>query len=200
MRRLFINLILLWASYASLLSLFLTLESPAAIRSDWQWALLGAFFLSALIFSYLEYKDYVQTSPKKFYNQAGINAYMCRWVSSGGRVVIFSRDMSWAHDSKVKDLLMAKAGRGDLTICLEKQIELTAHLQRAGAKIVEYKDLGHVPRSRFTIVNFEREGAQVAVGVTENGQHVIQEFRSGSHPFFAVAEDLVKFLIASQKG
>src|SRR5262245_396895 len=78
-------------------------------------------------------------------------------------------------------------------------IPITNDLQRQGASIVTYEDLNHVPRSRFTIVDFGREGARVAVGVRSGSDHIIQEFRSGFHPFFAVAEDLVKFLLGSSR-
>ncbi len=111
--------------------------------------------------------------------------------------MIFSRDMSWTHDEAIRQVLMEKAGRNELIVCLEHPIRLTDELRRQGAQIVTYGALGHVPRSRFTIVDFGREGARVAVGVKVGNEHVIQEFRSGDHPFFAVAEDLVKLLLAS---
>jgi hypothetical protein len=113
--------------------------------------------------------------------------------------VIFSRDMSWGSDEKVRRVLSKKAAQGELTICLEHAIPLTDELKQVGATIIEYGYLGQVPRSRFTIVDFERDGARVAVGVTQNRRHVIQEFRSGVDPFFAVAEDMVRFVIASEK-
>lgn len=111
--------------------------------------------------------------------------------------MIFSRDMSWTDEKAIRQVLMEKAGRNELTVFLEHPIPLTDELRRQGAQIVTYGALGHVPRSRFTIVDFGREGARVAVGVKVGNDHVIQEFRSGDHPFFAVAEDLVKLLLAS---
>ena len=111
--------------------------------------------------------------------------------------MIFSRDMSWADDEATRQILLEKAERNELTVCVERSIPLTDELRQSGARIVTYESLGHVPRSRFTIVDFDRDGARVAVGVRVQDKHVIQEFRSGHHPFFAVAEDLVKFLIAS---
>lgn len=125
---------------------------------------------------------------------------MLRWISSGGRVVIFSRDMSWAHDEAVCSVLKDKAARNELTVCLERSIKLTDELRNCGATIITYGHLNHIPRSRFTIVDFGREGARVAVGVHQNGRHVIQEYRDGLDPFFAVAEDLVRLLIAADAG
>ena len=111
--------------------------------------------------------------------------------------MIFSRDMSWAGDAPTRQILLEKAGRNELTVFVEHSIPLTEDLRQSGAQIVTYEALGHVPRSRFTIVNFDRDGARVAVGTQVRNKHVIQEFRSGYHPYFSVTEDLVKFLLAS---
>jgi hypothetical protein len=145
-----------------------------------------------------EFLEYRRFAPKAYKSQKKINSYMCKWVSGGGRVAIFSRDMNWGRDDPIRGILRAKAERNELIICLERSIDLTEELEGLGAQILTYQDLNHIPRSRFTIVDYGREGARVAVGVHENKGHVIQEFRSGHHPFYAVAEDLIKFLAARQ--
>ena len=94
--------------------------------------------------------------------------------------------------------MLEKATRRELTVFLEHSIPLTDELRERGATIITYQSLGHIPRARFTIVDYGREGARVAVGVHEHGRHVIQEYQNGFHPFFAVAEDLVRFLIAAE--
>jgi hypothetical protein len=121
---------------------------------------------------------------------------MRKWVSSGGRVVIFSRDMTWADEPATRNLLRDKARRNELTVCLEHAISLTDELKQDGATIITYGELVHVPQSRFTIVDFGREGARVAVGVRNGNVHIIQEFQSGIDPLFALADDMVKFLMA----
>jgi hypothetical protein len=151
---------------------------------------------ASLYLAYHDIRDHFRLAPKRFQSTQKINAYMKNWLTSGGRAVIFKRDMSWAHEREVREILFAKASRNELTICVEHPIPLANELADAGANIVSYAPLGHVPLSRFTIVDFEREGARVAVGGKIHGVHVIQEFQSGHHPIFAIADDLVKILIA----
>ena len=86
-----------------------------------------------------------------------------------------------------------------MVVCVDKEIPITKELEKAGGQIITYGALEQVPLSRFTIINYERDGAQVAVGVPSGNDHLIQEFRSGSHPYFALAADLVKFLIAADR-
>jgi hypothetical protein len=200
MKKLIATLVVNFASYASIFGLYFTLIPLSETRPLWHWALLVLIALSACILIGIETADFVQSAPRTYKSQKKINSYMSRWVSSDGRVVIFSRDLSWAHESSVRAILRDKAKRRELTICLEHDIPLTDDLRDRGATIITYQTLGHIPKARFTIVGFGREGARVAVGVNEKGKHVIQEYRSGSHPFFAVAEDLVKFLIAAEPG
>jgi hypothetical protein len=184
------------ASCASILGLYFTLQPLGGERPWWHWLLISLSIGAAVFVAAREITAHLFDGPRTYRSTAKINSYMRRWVASGGRVVIFSRDMSWAHEPATRSLLREKAHQNELTVCLEHSIALTDELQREGATIITYGSLSHVPRSRFTIVDFGREGARVAVGVREGNVHVIQEFRSGEHPFFAVAEDLVKFLMA----
>ena len=183
------------ASLASILGLYFTLLPPGADRPFWHWVPIIFAVAVFLQLAFREVSDHLRSAPKVYRSKEKINSYMRDWVSSAGRVVIFSRDMSWAGETEVRQLLLDKAKRNELTVYLERRIPLTDELEQQGAKIVTYEELGHVPRSRFTIVDFGREGARVAVGVKVGDDHVIQQFRSGDHPFFAVAEDLVKFLL-----
>ena len=187
------------ASLASILGLYLTLRDKAS-TSEWWHPILVFFVLLITVLALAhEVWAYIKNKPKVYKTTKKINKYMHDWISAGGRVVIFSRDMSWAAEGDIQKLLASKAEKKELTICLENEIPLTNELKLKGATIVTYKHYGHVPRSRFTIVDYERDGARVAVGVKMGGDHVIQEYRSGTHPFFAVAEDLIKFLTANLK-
>jgi hypothetical protein len=75
-------------------------------------------------------------------------------------------------------------------------IPLAEELQQRGANVISYGELAVVPRSRYTIIDFQNDSARVAVGGAVGKSHVIQEFRNGEHPFFGVADDLAKILIA----
>jgi hypothetical protein len=198
-RKILTVVVLQVATFSSLVGLYFTIIPIDQPRPNWHWMVLGASAIASLFLTAYEIRDHIKATPKTFRSQKKINRYMCRWVSSGGRVAIFSRDMSWANEEAVKSILLTKAANNELTVCLEKEIPLTNELKEKGARIVTYGGLGHVPRSRFTIVDFDKEGARVAVGAHLDGRHAIEEFRSGDHPFFAVAEDLVKLLLKAHE-
>ena len=109
-------------------------------------------------------------------------------------MAIFTRDMSWAGEARIKRLLMTKAQANELTICMPKMIPLAQELADAGAKILTYPQLDFVPSSRFTIINADRMDAQVAIGRTIGEYHVIEEHAAGTHPIHAVTKDLVELV------
>jgi hypothetical protein len=141
---------------------------------------------------------YWKSAPTRIrlFKKRRIRSYMCRWLSAGGRAVIFTRDMSWVDTPKVKNVLIEKSRKNELIICVDHIIPLVEELRLEGAEIIQYGMLGVVPRSRYTIIDFEKDNARVAVGGSVGNYHVIQEFRNGEHPFFGVADDLVRFLNA----
>ncbi len=193
-----INLVVQVSAYASIMGLYLTVQPPGALRPEWHWIVIGAASTVFLISIAYDVTQQYSALPKRFVRIERINRYMHRWVAQGGRTVIFSRDMSWV-DEETRSLLIEKARRNELIVCLEKAIELSEALKDAGATIVTYAELGHAPRSRFTIIDFERDGARVAVGQRIGRYQVIQEFQHGRHPLFAVAEDLVQILLGYSK-
>ena len=82
------------ASIVGLLIIFL--PSPIDLPS-WAVALLvsAAFFLVVLIF--LEFLDYRGRHVYAKSDTEGIKTYMHDWIEHGGRVAIWTRDMSWAQ-------------------------------------------------------------------------------------------------------
>ncbi len=66
--------------------------------------------------------------------------------------------------------------------------------------MITYGHLNYVPATRFTIIDFEKQGARVAVGLHLNGNHVIKEYRDGDDPFYPISEDLVRLLLVSAGG
>ncbi len=194
--RLFGKLALITASYASIFGLYFTLLPLSSERSTGHWIVLGIGTAAALLLIVCEAIEHFRTAPKRFRDNKKINHYMRNWVSRNGRAVIFSRDLSWANDDKTKSILVNKAERDELIICLSKATQLSNELKQRGAKIVEY-GTDFVPKGRFTIVDYEKDGARVAIGLKRGDVHTIEEFRSGSHPMFAVAEDLARYVIRS---
>ena len=68
----------------------------------------------------------------------GIKRYMHNWIEHGGRVAIWTRDMSWAHNADTRKLLREKAARGELILCLPEQNELAKELAAVGAEVCAY--------------------------------------------------------------
>ena len=64
----------------------------------------------------------------------------------------------------MENLLKDKAARKELSICLPKHTQLTRKLKTSGADVFTYEEIGHVPSSRFTIINDGRMDAAVAIG------------------------------------
>jgi hypothetical protein len=153
---------------------------------------LGLIFLGAACYDI--WYD-LKRQPKQYRERRKVIEYMSRWISRGGRVVVFTRDHTWANEPKIQELLFTKARLNELTICLPSDTELTQKLRISGAEIITYSKLGYdSPGSRFTIVNDgQSASASVAIGKTVDGVHVIEEFPSGD-PVFAVTKDLVEIL------
>lgn len=147
-----------------------------------------AFFVLAF---FLELRSAFRKKSIPVADKKRIRDFMFKWISSGERVAIFSRDLSWVDDEKIKELLFSKASAGELCICVPRETDLTRELRHVGAEIYTYSHIDHVPQSRFTIVNFGRGGSRVAVGNRHGNFHVIEEFSANDHPAFYMANDLV---------
>lgn len=189
----------IWGSFASLLGCEISLHPNlnfGTISLIW----LAALFFVAVISSIQSVKQYINTKPKVYRSQDEINNYMYNWISKGGRVTISTRDMSWGDSNKIQSLLIEKARKRELCICLPENTALTKMLKREGAEIYTYPQLEHTPTSRFTIIHKDSISARVAIGKTNDGNaHVIEEFSLGNHPAFAVANDYTELIIKFNK-
>lgn len=181
------------ASIASVFGLYFSIFPFSEMHPWWHFVGLASYVLVVLWITISEISNHMKGAPKTFKTEKGINEYMKNWVSSGGRTAIFSRDMSWARDPSTKQVLINKSRKEELILCVEKDNELILELKSNGATVIHYGNY-HVPRSRFTIVDYGKEGARVAVGVGKGGVRLVREYDNGTHPFFGVAEDLVKFI------
>lgn len=195
MKTLLKNLFAHIGTVASIFGLFISLKNPQAQLNVWHWLLLilsiGLFIITIVFLI----QEYLENKPKMCKNDQEIRDYMYRWISKGGRVVIFTRDMSWASDREMTDMLNNKARASELTLCLPNRIPLINDLEKAGASIIDYPNLNYTPRSRFTIINYGRDDAKVAVGKrVDVNKHLIEEYGIGQHPYFNVANDLINIL------
>jgi hypothetical protein len=160
-------------------------------------ALLFGLILLALILSITDAAYYWRARPKHFaLNSKPIKDYMANWLNSGGRSAVFSRDLSWADEDSVTNILQEKARKGELIIFAGRKTELLRSLIDSGAEVFSYTNLQFVPRARFTIVDYGKQGARLAIGFQEDGTHVIYEYGPKDHAMMALAGDLVN--LASQ--
>jgi hypothetical protein len=123
---------------------------------------------------------------------------MYNWIEKGGRVQIFSRDLSWAQDRKMKAMLREKARKRELCLCLPQSIPLVDELEPAGAEVTLYPELDYIPQSRFTMVNWGRMDQRVAIGRLVDDAHVIEELSNKDVAYF-VAKDLIEILLRFNK-
>lgn len=179
-------------SIASLIGLLvLFVPSPMALQG-WALALVVSAVICLAIFVLLEL---LTQRGRRVYGKndaEGIKKYMHDWIEHGGRVAIWTRDLSWAQNFETRQLLKTKAERNELILCLPKKNDLTDELAAAGAEVCAYgANKLESPASRFTIVFFGRDGSRVAVGRANGNTHVIDEFAASGHPAFYLAEDLI---------
>ena len=191
-RKLFRNLFFLLGSIASISALLENFIQDLTTIPEWAFFL---FVLAALLFILLVWFEISERPQRRIYSKGdteGILLYMHDWIQDGGRVAIWTRDMSWADDERTENLLRDKAAKDELVIFSPSSSPLTQSLADAGAEVYYYgKDRLDSPSSRFTITQFGRHGSSVAVGRAGNRTHIIDEFHSGDHPAFHIAADLV---------
>jgi hypothetical protein len=184
-------------SLASLVGLLLQfLPSPKDL--SW-WAIFLLAFASFCLFLFLALEILTYQRRRVFDkgDKEGIKKYMHSWIQHGGRVAVWTRDMSWARNAETRGLLREKSADGELILCMPEEDDFAKELAAEGAEICAYgKNHLESPASRFTISCFGRDGARVAVGRAEGEAHVIDEFNSGGHPAFYLAEDLVTLVRA----
>jgi hypothetical protein len=192
-RELIIRLLTLIGSFASVLALALPYLPPVGKLPWWGVALGVMTLFFVLLLLWLELRSERRRSVYRAGDSKGIQKYMHRWISHGGRVAVWTRDMSWANTEATRQLLLKKAAAGELIICLPQETKLTKELESSGAEVSRYSALGSEPACRFTIVRYGQEGSAVAVGRRRGNYHVIDEFSAEGHPAFYLARDLVRF-------
>ena len=192
-RRSIRNLGFLFGSAASIITLFVSVLPDPTTYPWWGVALLAIGAILIVLLAGFEFFDRPQSHVFQRGDNKGILKYMHDWIEHGGRIAIWTRDMSWADNEKTKQLLNIKAERRELIIFLPSEIPLSQNLSEAGAEVFYYGTHRlDPPGSRFTIAQFGRDGSSVAVGRLRGDTHVIEEFRSGDHPAYYIASDLVE--------
>jgi|SRR5471030_501966 len=109
---------------ASLLALAFVFAPQPLKLEGWPGAVAVICAVATLIAVYFEI-----SSEKKFHqvrhvfalsDKERIKIYMRDWIRHAGRVAIWTRDMSWAHDAETMGLLASKAADHSLILCMPK--------------------------------------------------------------------------------
>src|SRR5436853_7701452 len=110
-----IRIIFTWlGTAASIIGLVFAAQPGALQHEGWLVTVSTVILLGAL----WDVWEHAKTRPKRFDSADTIKKYMNDWIHSGGRVVVFTRDMTWVDSEDMKGLLREKARAHELTICL----------------------------------------------------------------------------------
>ncbi len=191
-RRSLRNVLLLFGTVSSVIALFVNFLPEIEKMPWWGIALL---VLAAFLAGTLGILEMFERPKRRIFRKqdtAGVLKYMHEWIKHGGRVAIWSRDMSWANNEETKQLLELKAQRHELLLFLPSANPLSGQLESSGAEVVYYgASRLESPGSRFTITHYGRDGSSIAVGRARGDSHVIDEFHSSDHPAYQIAADLI---------
>lgn len=114
-------------------------------------------------------------------NQEEIEGAMKYLVKSQGKTCIMSRDLSWVND-EIKKILIKK--NKNARVFAQEETELTKELISKGVEVHYYGVYGFEPKTRFTIIRYNRDDKQVAIAKTsdaikkENFEHKIYQTKN----------------------
>ena len=158
------KLVALVASFASMAGLLVAFLPSLKDLPSWAVAVLVVAVVAFIALVVLEFTDRRGRRVYAKDDTQGIKRYMHSWIEHGGRVAIWTRDMSWAQNPETHGLLIEKARRGELILCLPEIKALACDLSEAGAEVCAYgARLLEAPASRFTIVRELRQRRAVQV-------------------------------------
>jgi hypothetical protein len=186
-------------TYASLVGLVYSVKPAREGFSDIEKLGLLAGTVLMLLDVGLALREYSTRAERRFPAAADqrkrIRDFMFNWIGNAGRCVVFTRDLSWVepHDVELVRRLHDKCLRRELTVVLPEHTSFTRELEGRGAEVVTYPALHYTIQSRFTLVDFGRAGARIAVGHGANGTHIIR-IADSADPAFYLAEDLVELM------
>ena len=146
-------------TFASIISLALTTQLNFGFRI--LIGIGGVICLCVLV--YYDYKR-AQINERICHTPEEIEEAMKELVKTQGKVCVVSRDLSWVTPEISTCILQKKR---DILIFVQKANEITSSLVKNGVKIKCYGS-GFEPKTRFTVVRYNRPNPQVAIANTLN--------------------------------
>lgn len=169
-----------------------------SILEDSRWMLLASMLLTWLTLAGLHFAwvDERRRSPVLVAPPTDLVSPNLKWLSEQGKVVVVTRDMSWAVDPDLTSVLRTKAGHGDLVILASRRTQSLDELLAAGAQVVIDPAL---PSVRFTVLRYGAADARVLVHRQVRGEVEFREFGAQAFPVFHLCMDLVSARLNSQR-
>jgi len=195
MSGLVVRIITALASFASLAGFILLGSDGWNDIGPKRWLLLAVAVVALALNLVLEIRAYRQGRARIVQTGEAIQRYMAKLLKDGGRVAIFSRDMTWADNATMRNLLLGKARQGEMTIVVPRMIQIVEDLRAEGADVYTYENLDYSLRSRFTLVQRGTAVPRVAVGRPNGESEVrVEEFSDRTDPVVTLAEDMLEVL------
>ena len=142
-------------------------------------------WLIVLLYIGFEINSYISLRRKKITHSSAVKVheYLYKWIETGGRTLIFTRDFTWAKSSpQMYSLLEKKAKNKELIICLLQKNEATEALEKCGAEVYQHNVTSL--KSRFTIVNYGTVSPRITVGSRDvNGNYINEQCNIKSNPY-----------------
>ena len=185
-------------AFLSGLGVIVPLVLSSSYVTWWVFVLIAAFLSLMVLTTIIVLKSETTIRVYPADDEMSIRNYLLHWIKNGGRVAIWTRDMSWADDDDMKEMLRLKAQSQELIICLPNETDTTEYLSSYGAEVIAY-GAWDSPIMSFTISNYGRAGARVAIGRRKGNFHIIQEFSAEENSAFDMAHDLVRLVREQQR-
>lgn len=166
------------AMLASIIALALIKEMPLFFR-------IVVLVISVLAGIKLFCEDYKKNheNTRLCRNQAEIEDAMKEIVRAQGKTCIMSRDLSWVSP-EIKEIIKKK--KGNVRVFAQAESDLTKELIASGVEVYYYGRFEFEPKTRFTIIRYNRLDPQVAIAETSSAvkkkwfKHKIYETRNDS--------------------
>jgi hypothetical protein len=140
----------------------------------WIQVFLGV--IGILSFGYLVFDELHSRASNGivYHNEADVQKAMKEIIKTQGKVCIMSRDLSWVND-EIKNLIVIK--KDSILVFAQGRNDIAEKLEDEGVRIEYYGHLGFEPKTRFTVIRYNRNNPQVAIARTKNIKQKRNNFR-----------------------
>lgn len=185
---------LLFTLFGWVTALF-SLEGLKEGNGFWKGAISAVAAIFCIVYLCIHVREYYVQNRHIYKTKEKANKYLAEWIGTNtGHVLVYTNDMTWAGKGVLRDELLEKAKKGNLTLCLRKRSEEAEELIKAGAELFLLKGEGDL-YARFIIVDYKSDNPKVSVYTTDSSRrYVNQQYDNENNPLVRrVFLDLAKF-------